>query len=566
MVSLRELLSVNPDFQLLPTVAFLPGPLDGSARESFAGRLQVNSTRMQVLSGIVKTEAGLLSDPHILPAFELNFTTEGDLLVPEILSPIRCFRNVVGGIWWDVLIQLGRIWSVDGEENWSRGAFPFGLVNPLENETYHGLALFAFKGDRTSSLRFQIVQQTAPFLIREHIVATGSAETHFVSTTVEPRHVAIRTTPRLGTWPQLIEEVGAAALKDFDSAVWTPGLIASGLDLGGRTYLRDFTTLSGSWPYPAETRIGVWSVTKSALATVGLLRLAEIYGETILNELITRHVPELAGIAAWKSVTFGHTIGMATGVGGGPNLHAPGGIIGGHIAPDYARWYFALSAAEKIEAIRSDSHPESWGPGEVFRYRDQDIFVLGVAMDRFLRANTGAGLSNMLTQEVFTPIGISETSFSTTIEPDGAEGLPLLAFGFRPTIDELMRIARLLHAKGRHDGRQILNASLLHSILHGGSEVGLPTGRSVVAGEVRYFMAFWRSPVQMPDGDRLQPAKMLGYGGNVVLLLPNGVTIFRFAKDLPEEGRDFDTTALVRIGMRLASGDCGERNLTSHDD
>jgi hypothetical protein len=60
----------------------------------------------------------------------------------------------------------------------------------------------------------------------------------------------------------------------------------SGVVHDGVLYRSDCRTAAGPFPYCDEMRHGVWSVTKSAMLNVALLRLAEKYGAGILDESI----------------------------------------------------------------------------------------------------------------------------------------------------------------------------------------------------------------------------------------------------------------------------------------
>ena len=86
---------------------------------------------------------------------------------------IRYASNNRGRSYWDIIVQPGRVWSEPQDGGWSRAGFPFALVNSLEGETHNGLATFLYKDGRVSNPRFQIVQQTAPFYVKDDFVAAG---------------------------------------------------------------------------------------------------------------------------------------------------------------------------------------------------------------------------------------------------------------------------------------------------------------------------------------------------------------------------------------------------------
>jgi hypothetical protein len=133
-----------------------------------------------------------------------------------------------------------------------------------------------------------------------------------------------------------------------------------------------------------------------------------------------------------------------------------------------------------------------------------------------------------------------------TVETDGGRGIPLLAIGLYPTIDDIAKLTTLLQNGGRYQGRQLLSTARLAEALDKSGAVGLPTGEKNRFGDVRYHLSFWSVPYKTDDGCFFQIPYMAGYGGNLVVLLPNGLSAFRFA-----DGFNFDVEAMVLAGESL---------------
>ena len=72
----------------------------------------------------------------------------------------------------------------------------------------------------------------------------------------------------------------------------------------------------------------------------------------------------------------------------------------------YTAWYLAPIVKEKLNRLLEDAKPYPWGPGKVARYRDEDMFLFGVALDRYVKHKEGptAGLLPFLMSEVFEPL------------------------------------------------------------------------------------------------------------------------------------------------------------------
>jgi len=249
-------------------------------------------------------------------------------------------------------------------------------------------------------------------------------------------------------------------------------------------------------------------------------------------------------------VRFGDAANMATGVGKGSLNRTPNHILDGGLE-NYSQWYEARTQQQKILAALTGASPFPWGPGQVARYRDQDMFILGVAMDNYVKKRAGptASVWTMLLSEVFEPIGIHDAPINKTLEPSGRDGQPLMAFGFYPTISDIVRIARLYQNLGGYDGKQLLYAPRIKEIFSRSATPGLPTGPSSLAGEGYYFNTFWKVAYRSSESCELYFPEMLGWGGTIVALFPGRVTGIRIAKIRENESSNAGAAA----GMAAAA-------------
>jgi hypothetical protein len=183
------------------------------------------------------------------------------------------------------------------------------------------------------------------------------------------------------------------------------------------------------------------------------------------------------------------------------------------------------------------------GPSAPARHMlEGTLSVLSAAMDSFLKSMAGpqADLRQMVSEEVYNPIGISYAPILRTTEPDGSLGLPVLAYGLYPTVEELARIAILLQNGGRYQGQQLLHAGKLAEALRQTDDRGLPTGDRTRYGDTTYLMSFWADAYKTGDGKYILIPYMSGYGGNRLVLAPNGVSRFRFTDSM-----NYDTIPLI---------------------
>jgi len=223
-------------------------------------------------------------------------------------------------------------------------------------------------------------------------------------------------------------------------------------------------------------------------------------------------------------------LNMATGVGDQlPERVEPNVMQGDEDQAKFFGFLRAKSMQEKLDiAFSYGDYP--WGPGEVARYNSINTFVLSAAMDSFLKSKEGpdADIWEMVLTEVYQPIGILYAPIMRTLESSKDAGLPFFGYGLFPNIDDLAKLSLLLHNSGRHQGRQLLHAGRLAEAMFRTDVIGLPTGESDEQGSLTYHLSFNGLPYRGEDGHLHRIPCSTGYGGNHWVLLPNGITTFRF--------------------------------------
>lgn len=548
--------------EVTTNTAFIP-PSDAlPAREPFGGTLHLTETQMTTQPAVFAPPSVLGRNPQLFPGVAISFFTDKGDLVPFTQDVIRYASNNRGRSYWDIIVQPGQVWSQPDDGGWSRAGFPFALVNSIEGETHNGLATFLYKDGRVSNLRFQIVQQTAPFYIKDKFVASGLVAATFAPvatdqlSSLKQGYEADRADRvSIASWDDLAAKVGGAALVNFDGPMRASDIVLSGLDYRGVFYLKGCQSAGGQLPWCDRARFGVWSATKALANETALLRLAEKFGRTVFDLKIMDYVPEAARYRGWRNVRFEDAINMTTGIGNGSTKRRPNDTSDGYLDTSYSRWYEARSTQGKVAALLKDGGVYPWGPGQVTRYRDQDMFILGVAMDRFLKSKEGprANIWSMLRREVFAPIGIHQAPTNRTIEADGSDGHPLMAYGYYPTISDMVLIARLYQNDGKHGDQQILYAPRIRELLAGPNPRGFPTGEKLPAGETTYINAFWVTSYVESHGCRVFYPRMIGWGGNIVALLPGGLTGIRLAKSgETADHSEVDTSGMAQVANSLS--------------
>lgn len=535
-----DLISDVQPASLVQNSAFLPPEDAGEAHEPFTGTITLSETVMTTQPSQFRSNDILGKDPAIFPAAVLSFVThEGDL-VPATQDVLRYGSTPDGKSFWDIIVQPGKVWSEATDEGWSRASFPFSLMHSIEGETHNGVATFLYKDGEVSDLVFQIVSMTSPFYVEDYFTAVGKAGASLTAGSIENEDEIAQTYARsvadaekLASWADFEEKFGKDNAEAFDSDINADEIVADGIGVDGTFYLKSCPTVAGELPYCDRQRFGVWSVTKAAGNAVAMLRLAEKFGPEVFDEKLTDYITEAKGMPGWDDVTFGDMLNMASGMGWGPQEEKPYQVSDPFGDPYYV-WYEAKTVEGKIDATLKATSPYPWGPGKVVRYRDDDMFLLGEAMSRFVEAK-GEPYSNiweLVSREVYEPIGIYYAPINRTIEADPKDDQPLMAYGFYPTISDLVKIARLVQNGGKFGDEQILNAAMLADIMPATDPVGLHTGNPQ---RPFYRKAFWRGHMDSRNGCSFYYPAMTGWGGNFLPIFSSSVFAIRLAKDWDDD-------------------------------
>jgi hypothetical protein len=514
---------------------FMPIGRVGPARHSLRGTIAVSAGTV----ASAYRECNGLSVPA--PAFTVGVLTHGEHLVPIVRGFLPPSRLVV--------VSPGRVWSEPVDQGMSRASFPFMVVD--SSGAHNGLATFVFDDTRVSNLWIQITQETAEWARNDLWGALPMTYTAgaIADEAVVRRDFDVERGRQVPIKPwSALPASARAALDAFDGEVATEDVSASGLVLDGTMYVRGCNTRTGPFPYCREMRNAAFSVTKSVGAAVALLRLAQKYGDDVFDQKIANFLAVTATHDGWKDVTFADALNMATGIGERSPQRQPNDFSADENRPRMFEWFRKRTLKDKLDV--AFSYPKyPWSRGEVFRYNTTHTFVLAAAMDAFLkrRAGPNAHLWDMVVDEVYRPIGIFHAPMLHTIETDGGRGVPILGFGLSPTIDDVAKLAMLFQNGGRHDGRQLLPAKRIAEALYRASDTaGLPLGPTTQFGSPRYHLSFWSIPYRTRTGCVFQIPYMSGYGGNIVTLLPNGVSAFRFA-----DAMSYDHESLVRAAEAI---------------
>ncbi|MCA9984449.1 MAG: serine hydrolase [Anaerolineales bacterium] len=499
----------------------------GAATHGFSGSVSFVDTPLTFF----KNRESYLGE-DIFPQFTVDFIAHQGALVPRQSAPI--FTREYSDSFWDVIVGTGAVWQEDDDGDWSRASFPLSLIDRYMGQVRNCVGTFVYQPDIISPVYVQCSQETADFndnsggdiqvLLRD----VGYRPVTFPDADQVLARYQAHQAKRLPVLPLSTIDTDNEIAAYFDKSLQTNAPTSLGAVLvDGQIYLHPPQTRHGPYPYPADMRHGVWSVSKSMAGALALFYLDERYDEAVSTALITDYVPALANNPAWQGVTFAHTLNMVTGTEGSEAAAHLLNIL-----------VLARSAEESIHNIATlGDYPEA--PGEKFNYASTNLFVLSYALQSYVAAKEGPGVNywDLVHDNVLVPIGADQFTLRQTLEADGTPGIPILAYGAMPTLDEAAKIALLLTHDGAYEGQQLLHRARVREALGRTDRVGYETDERGVT----YRHSFRSTSFRISSRCELDVSYMLGWGANHILFLPDDVVIIRFMDEY-----DFEIEDLVQ--------------------
>jgi len=474
-----------------------------------------------------------------------EFVQNGSYLIPTY-EGLFATRSTA----WNYIMGSGRIWNESGDGGRSRASIPFTLVERNQNCTHAGVLTFLFDGNVVSNVRYEVTHETCTYFqfdmwgeLPAAYVATSPSNADSVRSnkSVEMSNLLpVKPISRLVLdFPNSGANVSAFGSGVTPSAMSEYGLLIGDPTNGGKltNYVSACGTRYGDYPFCAELRVPSYSTAKTALAGIAYMRLTQQNPSArdlkLGNYLSNWNLYAPLG-AQWNKVTLNNAIDMATGhYVSAANLELPTADENSPFESQY------LNA--EPDAARFAQSLEQWAyqskPGTTFVYHSHDTFLAMRTMQTYL----GSDLFNTVRNDVYTPLKLS-AGFMTSLRTDNTSdntaslGQALGSHGLFYTRDDIAKLAKLLNNDaGVIGGKQVLSATELNAgMQRNPSDRGLQTPGSQVINQ-RYNNGIWAklmTRVEFPnagyDCDFWVP-RMSGYGGIVVVMMPNGASYWYFS-------------------------------------
>ncbi len=495
---------------------------------------------------------GQYQDPATLPPFDFQFVQHGSHVIPVTRQLVH-----TGHTTWEWLLLPGRVWDEKGDQGFSRVAIPFALQEINANCTHNGVLTFLFRGDGSvSNAHYQIGQETCSYF---QFTLHGSAGIKYRPHAVEDaagvraryeQEVAARTPVKpladlASDFPTAGIDISALT-SDQDAA----HLTSAGVYYRGVHYRQACETRLGTYPYCDQLALPSYSLAKTLVTGLGVMRAAQIYSPSIAGLTVSDYIAE-CDMPRWQDVTLLNALDMATG-----NYNDAAYARDESSEATIAGFFSQSTHAKK--ARFSCHYPRKAPPGSRFVYHTSDSYLAARLLQQFYADQQGAGADffrDWLVNDIFKPLDLSPLSYHSKRTYDeesqvwGGYGLTLLG-------DDLVKLGRwLAEGQGRLRGEQVLSPQLYAEAMQQTDAAGLATGK-----HGRYQHGIWaynaghegalncRSPLWLPY--------MSGFGGIGVVMLPNQM-VYYFVSDNHQHGFLTTLRELAKISPLCGSAASG---------
>lgn len=533
--------------------AFAP-PADAKPpSHQFEGRLTLSgkpSTRSVVADKDFLRDEDIRASQTFPQDFDFEFVQRGDALIPVLRGPIAGTHP-----WWEFVLEPGKVWDEKDDHGYTRAAIPFAIVQKNANCTHNGVLMFLFRDDAViANAAVQISSETCQYLqfdLWGSLKATYTAKTVAGKDAIIARYMS-EIENRMPT--QSLSALSAINGVDVDklaigdeSAITRHGVVFKGIH-----YVSTCATRHGDYPYCDVLDVPSFSVAKSVVAGIGMMRMEKLYPG--IKDRKVSDVVRASGCRRddWRDVSLINLLDMASG-----HYTDPAYMVDEDSA-DVVQFFRPLDNNHKL-AFACEVYPRKQAPAERWIYHTADTYLLGVALQTVLRGQPGHEradvFNDVVDADIFAPLRLSSTTRSIRRSYDSA-AQPFFGWGLTMVADDIAKLANFLNVdRGRIDGKPILDQTLFDQAMQ-----REPAQRGLQVAHLdryRYQHGFWARNLQKELGCE-KPTWipfMSGFGGINVVMFPNGATWYSIADDGKLASIDFakPATDVAKLGGYCAA-------------
>lgn len=521
--------------QAIPSKLRLQGSLRFSPITAFSHLAVVEQSEVYQFERRTRPEA-FTPARAFLPEISINVVQSGQHIIP-----VKRDLQLTEHAHWDYIVGVGDIWQEAADSDYSRVSMPFALVEKNQNCVHNGVLSFLVnEHSETTDFYYQISSETCLYYKAD---MWGKGNVAYSQKNIEngPEVVDKYLIEQKNRFPvkplsQLKQQFPAINLDNIALAksIRTQDLSSVAVVLNGQQYVADCMTRFGLYPFCAQLVLPSYSTAKSIFAGIAMVYLEQRYPaifEQRVSEWITQCDSE-----KWRDVTFAHLLNMSTG-----NYHAIGHAV--DEGAEHSQLFFKAKTHKQKLQYSCEQFEHQQPPGTAFVYHTSDTYLLGSALNEYLKAQlkkqhkpaTTIVFEHVFVNQLWPLLQLSPVAFSTRKTAD-ARQQAFTGYGLFFTRDDIAKIAHYLmntqSRPGKHLHSKRLQKMLKHSLT--GDEL------STQYEFIRYHNGFWKQNITDALGcenDTWLPY-MMGYGGIAIILINQNMQYYYFSDSDQYSWRD----------------------------
>ena len=451
-----------------------------------------------------------------IPTFSLGFMSSRGKAYPSITKIIQTDHP-----FWNIQFGIGTS-KKDKKSSNTLVVLPFSLVHKNANCVHSGLAIFAIStANIISNILFEIASETCAYykfdLVGLYPVSFSAANI----TKIEP--IDIKKLEGNPTLVRPIEDLYSKFSLNNDSFLNSTYINLSNVSLFGvidenNHYVSSCNTRLGEYPFCDQLLLPSYSLAKSIAGSLSLSLIENEFGP--ISNLMVNDLVKECDQRKWKGVSLENLSDMATGQYiNATHDHDESG------ASSIQLIFNLLTHKEKLNKA-CKAFPKKTKPGRKFVYHTSDTYILGSAMNNFLKLNTPyEDYFNDFLIPFFKKNNFSQVSESV-LRTDDNVNQPYTGWGMFFIREDLEHISSIMHKVMNNNSE---NFKFLHEALNPKTDNSL----SAIPGvNIYYNNGFWSRKFDKSifncKEDVWVPF-MSGFGGITFAFLPNGMTYYYFS-------------------------------------
>ena len=472
----------------------------------------------------------------ILPNISFDFVQSGNDIIP-LQRGLKLSKHHH----WDYIIGVGNIWQPAHTQS-ARITLPFALIEKNQNCVHNGILSFLVEASgEASNFYYQISSETCQYF-KADLWGKGRLNYKPINYLSKSKQANLRKEAQEKIAQYQQEKQPKSPTKSLQQlfinhpqlnmnnlaltqSINVADMSSYGVLLNGTHYVSDCFTRYGNYPFCSQLILPSYSTAKSIFAGLAMLYLETIY-PNIFNEKVSDWVAQCNG-NRWKKVTFSHLLNMVTG-----NYDAIEHVR--DESAEHSQKFFKAKSKFDKTSYSCHQFKRKSQPGETFVYHTSDTYLLGVALDNFLRAqqNKTASKANIdlfnyvFVDKLWPLLELSPVAYSTRRTLDKSQQA-FTGYGLFFLRDDIAKLMNFINQERTID-HSTLNQNRLISTLQKYSDDSdfhskIPT--------IRYKNGFWKQDVTALLSCKQETwlPYMLGYGGIAMVFASTNMQYYYFS-------------------------------------